>query len=445
MRTPTVVTHAAALADRTPPERNRYVDFLRAASIVVVVLGHWLMAAVWVDDTGLHADNLLALVPRAAWVTWLLQVMPVFFFVGGFANLKSWRAARRHGVSYGTWLRERLRRLLLPVLPLLAVWTPAAWIVWRAGVDPDLLRIGSQAALVPVWFLATYVVIVAIAPAALAVWERWEWMSVIVPATAAGLVDLLTLNGLADLLKWTNYLWVWGAVHQLGFAWAEGRIGGVRRSLAMAAGGLAATWLLVAAGPYPVGMVGLEGTGVTNSNPPRVTLVALAVFQIGLVLAVEGPFRRRLERRGPWTATVLVNGSIMTLYLWHLTAMVALIGLLAGPLGGFGLGPVPATPSWWATRPLWYLAAAVATVPFLAIFGRFERPAPDPRPAPPAWRPLLAVILGTAGLALLARYGIADERGLNGIALSLPVVGMVAGGVVGARLYRRRHPDGVQP
>jgi len=36
---------ARALADHTPGARNRYVDFLRAASIAVVVIGHWLMAA----------------------------------------------------------------------------------------------------------------------------------------------------------------------------------------------------------------------------------------------------------------------------------------------------------------------------------------------------------------------------------------------------------------
>ena len=38
-------TRAAEVAARTPPSRNRYVDFLRAASILCVVLGHWLAAA----------------------------------------------------------------------------------------------------------------------------------------------------------------------------------------------------------------------------------------------------------------------------------------------------------------------------------------------------------------------------------------------------------------
>ena len=45
--------------------------------------------------------------------------MPVFFFVGGFANGTAWDAARRNRLTYGVWLDSRLRRLLGPVLPLL--------------------------------------------------------------------------------------------------------------------------------------------------------------------------------------------------------------------------------------------------------------------------------------------------------------------------------------
>jgi len=42
---------AADMAQKTPPERNRYVDLLRALSISAVVLGHWLMAAPFLDYT----------------------------------------------------------------------------------------------------------------------------------------------------------------------------------------------------------------------------------------------------------------------------------------------------------------------------------------------------------------------------------------------------------
>ena len=50
-------SRAAGLAAQTPAERNRYVDFLRAVSILVVVVGHWLIAtAHYVDGTLTNLD-----------------------------------------------------------------------------------------------------------------------------------------------------------------------------------------------------------------------------------------------------------------------------------------------------------------------------------------------------------------------------------------------------
>jgi peptidoglycan/LPS O-acetylase OafA/YrhL len=79
---------------------------------------------------------------------------------------------------------------------------------------------------------------------------------------------------------------------------------------------------------------------------------------------------------------------------------------------------------------------SVVTVGLAAVFGRYESPGEDLRPAPPWWRPLLAVLAICAGLGLLAAIGIADEDGLNGLVLSLPIVGVVLGGV--ARLPGER-------
>jgi hypothetical protein len=106
--------------------------------------------------------------------------------------------------------------------------------------------------------------------------------------------------------------------------------------------------------------------------------------------------------------------------------------------GGFGLGLAVASPVWWLTRPLWLGGLALLTVPFLAAFGRYERPNPDGRPAPPAWRPILAVVGVCVGLGFLAKVGIVDADGLNGIALSLPFAAAAAGGVGGARWWNRR-------
>ena len=43
---------AKSLAEQAPPERNRYVDFLRALSILAVVVGHWLVAAPYIGSDG---------------------------------------------------------------------------------------------------------------------------------------------------------------------------------------------------------------------------------------------------------------------------------------------------------------------------------------------------------------------------------------------------------
>ncbi|MGA7098051.1 MAG: acyltransferase [Acidimicrobiia bacterium] len=426
------------MAEATPPDRNRVVDLLRACSILVVVFGHWLMAAITVEDGNLIPGHLLILADWTHPLTWVFQVMPVFFLVGGYANGLSWRSARRRGDAYGGWLRARLRRLALPVVPLLLFWTAGGWLALRLGLDWETLQLASQVALVPTWFLAAYVVIVTIAPAGLWLWDRWGWWTIFAGLALAGLCDYLSISAGIVPVGFLNYVFVWGTVHQIGYAWLDGTIEGTPIRLLMAGIGLAATVLLVVLGPYPVAMVGLDTTEVTNSYPPRVTLAFLGMFQSGLALALEPLLQRWMSRLRAWTIVVGINARIMTLYLWHLTAMVIVIGLslLAG---GFGLRIEPLTGTWWLVRPIWFAVLGLMTVALIATFGRFETPIEDPRPAPASWRPLLAVVGICAGLGLLAAIGIADQDGLNGLVLTLPIAGVILGGV--SRLPRR--PVGV--
>jgi hypothetical protein len=255
----------------------------------------------------------------------------------------------------------------------------------------------------------------------------------LVTGVTAGLVDLVSLGfpGMAPV-GFLNYLFMWGTVHSLGYAWADSRIGGVTHRLVASAAGLVATAALVIFGPYPVAMVGLVTEGVNNSQPPKVTLLTLAMFQVGLILALEGPARRWLARARVWTGVVMVNARIMTLYLWHMTAMVLVIGALL-IFDGFGLGLATASTEWWMTRPIWIAVLMVATTPFVLVFGRFERPEIDPRPAPPIWKPVVAVALACIGLGLLAVNGVADSEGLNVLAVALPVLAILVGGVAGGR------------
>lgn len=416
------------MAEATPAARNRVVDLIRVFSILVVVFGHWLMAAVTFEDGMIVPGHLLELADWTHPLTWVFQVMPLFFFVGGYSNALSWRSARRRGESYGAWLRARLRRLALPVVPLLLVWTVGGWIGLRLGLDWEILQLASRVALVPTWFLAAYVVIVTLAPPALALWERFGWWSITGGVVFGGLADLLSIGAGIVPAGFLNYVFVWATVHQLGYAWVDGRLASVLRRVVMVVIGFLATLALVWAGPYPVAMVGLDTAQITNSYPPRVTLTFLGVFQAGLVLVLEPMLEKWMSRLRAWTTVVAVSARIMTLYLWHLTAMIVVIGL-GLVSGGFGFGVEPLSGAWWSTRPIWFAVLVVPTIVLILVFGRYERPEHDLRPAPRWWRPVLAVTMICAGLGFLAAIGIADEQGLNGLILSLPVIGVFLGGV----------------
>ena len=84
-----------AMVDATPADRDRVVDFLRAASICAVVIGHWMIAMVWWDAGVLRTTSAIGVTSYLWLATWFLQVMPIFFFVGGFSNLVSYDATRR--------------------------------------------------------------------------------------------------------------------------------------------------------------------------------------------------------------------------------------------------------------------------------------------------------------------------------------------------------------
>src|ERR671916_1928086 len=128
----------AELAAATPSGRDRYVDFLRALSIAVVVFGHWLVAIVYLDGAELTGASALDAVPAAQLLTWVLQVMPLFFFVGGFSNLTSWRATRRRGGDYFSFVSSRVDRLMRPCAIFIGTWLALA--VGLAVAAPGVAR-----------------------------------------------------------------------------------------------------------------------------------------------------------------------------------------------------------------------------------------------------------------------------------------------------------------
>jgi hypothetical protein len=423
-------SRASALAAETPASRNRAVDFLRALSILAVISGHWLLASPFITGDGLALGNLLETEPWVQWLSWCFQVMPVFFLVGGYANGVSWQAALRDGKGYGPWLAGRLHRLVGPVLPLVLVWAVLSAVATWLGVAPEIVRVGSQIALVPIWFLAVYIAVVLLAPVTHALWRRLGFYSFWLLVLAAVVDDALFFAADLRAVGWLNYAFVWLAVHQLGYAWHGGQFSGALRTSIFAVGGLALLLALVVWGPYPVSMVSVPGEAVSNSLPPKLTMLILGIAQSGTLLALETPLRRWLERPVAWTATILVNGMIMTVYLWHITAGALVIGL-ALLAGGVGLDLVPGTGPWWLARPLWMLAYVAALAALVPLVGGFERGRPPAAPVA-AWRQVAGALLVCVGLALLALGGVGGEGwlGLRIWALLLPFAGAWLGGLL---------------
>jgi hypothetical protein len=263
-------------------------------------------------------------------------------------------------------------------------------------------------------------------------WERWGFVSFWAFVIVGGLVDAAFFAADLQWLGWTNYFWVWLAVHHLGYAWRDGRIGSPARLLIYSALGMSALVLLVFEGPYPFAMVGSPDEGLSNTLPPKMTLLALGIFQFGLLLSIEKPMRRMLSGLRLWAATVLINSMIMTLYLWHLTVMVIVVAL-AYLADGPGLGLEPGSPDWWLSRPLWIAILYTVLVPIAFVLAPLERRTlPADAPVPSAVRLVAGAMLIGLGVALLALFGIGSPPvpGLDIGAFALVVVGSGISGLL---------------
>lgn len=426
---------ASKMAEATPPGRDRYVDFLRVVSITVVVLGHWLMAVVWIENGDLRISHLLVEAPSTQYLTWVLQVMPVFFIVGGFANTVSWDSACLSGRGYSGWLQARTARLLRPTVAFAAIWTFTTIALTSAGVETALLKTATQVVAVPLWFLAVYLGVVALAPAMISLDRRFGWSVPAVVLVSVAAIDWLT-HGVG--LTWMgpfNFLAVWLGIHQIGVRWSRGFLPeGLRSGTATALCGLLAMSALTIGGPYPVSMVGVPGAGMTNTLPPTVALMALAVFQTGLIVVFRNPVSRWLDRRKVWSAVIVGNGRIMTVYLWHMSAMIAVFGGLL-LFGRSALSVEPLTGTWWLSRLLWIGVLGVLLVALIGLFGRLE----SGRSGAP--RRATALVSGMAvviwALARLALGGFVDPA-----AAAVEVVAPVALAGGAWLLAPRRVPSG---
>lgn len=375
-----------ALVDATPDSRDRYVDFLRALSIGVVILWHWVFSVTYVNSSGaITMPNPIGDV-RLMWLaTWLLQIMPLFFFVGGFANLATLDALERKASADGRSVRwrdfaaKRLNRLFRPIAVFVALWAVADTMA-RLTIDgyTGVLHWG-KVVFVPLWFLGMYTAVVLLAPFTAKLHRHVRELTLVVLGAAIVLADLGRFHFGINRLGLLNAALVWVFVHQLGYFWRDGTFTTwPRRSLwALAAAGLTALVVLTNIGVYPRSMVAVRGEAVSNMFPTTACIAALAVFQVAVAMLLRPAVERWLQKRRVWKGVVSMNAVAMTLFTWHMTALVAVLGIYRA-LGHDTLHRP--TADWWAQRPLWLLAPGVVLAVLVALFARFELPGARRRP-----------------------------------------------------------------
>ena len=409
---------------RRRPGRDPFIDLLRTFSMLAVVLGHWIMPVLgYANQTITVGDSLST--PGWWTLTWVMQVMPVFFAVGGAANFHSYSAHLAGGGDGRGWLATRLYRLTIPVLPLLAVWLAAPPLLTAFGLPAQPVTFAAGIVGQLLWFLAVYLITVAAAPLMIKLRDRFGLAVPVALAAAAVAIDIARFSGV-PLVGYLNEVFIWLALQQLGIEYAAGRFARLSTSAAALIGvaGFAATALLVVAGPYPASMVGLPGQAVSNMSPATLCLFTLGIGQLGLLLAA----RRHVvafSRRPRITALQNAIGPrCMTVYLWHMSAMIIVAGVA---LLGFGYAtPVAGTIGWLVATPLWLGALALVLRGLLVGFGRFETIRASFRHGPSTPRLVAAVVLLFAGLLDIAARGFVIPSGYTALLIGpIPAIAAI--------------------
>lgn len=407
------------VADATPDHRDRYVDLLRAVAILAVVLGHWLTSAVTTTDGRLGGVNLIYVETWVHPLTWLFQVLPVFFLVGGYVNAVSLDSHRRRGGTAAAWVRSRSLRLLRPTAVFVLALVLGYAVALALGADRSVTRTSVWLAGISLWFLVVYLAVVALAPAVIA-WQRrwgiWTLVTLLVVVAAGDAARVVTGS---DVPATANYVVGWLAVHQVGVLWHEGMLTRRRRTAwALAVGGAVVAVSLITWGPYGVTMVGAAPPpDLGNADPPTLALLALAALQTGVALLLRPVLTPWLHRVRVWRAVVAVNAVILTIFLWHMVPVV-----IAGvTLVATGVFPQPEVGSgqWFALRVPWLAVLAVLLAALVAAFARVEVAALRGRSGTPSsW----TVGVGVATcVAALAGIGVSGTEGVIPPVLGLPL------------------------
>ncbi|MEV0673882.1 acyltransferase [Mycobacterium sp. NPDC050441] len=402
-----VVPTSDTVAHDTKPDRDRAVDVARLGALLVVIFGHCALLLATIDSGGVRVGNILGALPSLAPVTWVLQVMPLFFMAGGAAGAYSWRDGR----PWGEWLLARAQRLCRPVFWYLAVWTVVLLVV-RATMGASSASALGRECVALLWFLGVYLVALAFVPALMRLTTGRSLAWVVAGLLAAsGVVDAIRFAVGTPEAGTANLIIVWLIPVVIGVAYARHLIC-ARRALAIAVVAFTAQVILALTGIYDVSLVVTGTEHVSNVSPPTLLLALHCIWMPCLFIAAANPIRRWAARPRVWYLVATGNGGAMTLYLWHIPVIaVAAFSLHAAGLDAFD----PHAPGFWAHLALRAVVFGVLMAVAFRLLSPLEhRPLPwwDGRVQISGARAVLTgALLCVAGAALT----LMAKNGLDGV------------------------------
>ena len=380
--------------------RDGGIDLVRALCVVAVVVLHALMVGVSVTGGTAVFDDASAGTWWVVPMSWALQVMPLFFVIGGFSGHRAHTAARLRGGGDAAFVSARVQRLLRPAVVVIGAVGAALLLLPLAGVPADLVAVAGYRYGQPLWFLAVFLLCQALLPWMISLHRRRPVVILLALVSTAVLVDVARDATGITALGFLNLAFVWLALQQVGFFLADGRIDALSRRLRIGAG-IGAVVLLL--GSFASGFHSPDL--IANINPPTTALLLVGAAQTAALSLKRDALERASRRPGVAALTAFITPRTMTIYLWHMPVLLAMAGVtaLAALVGGLPL-PAVGGPEWGAQRPLW-LAVAVTLTALLAVpLSRVEArrgaaPSDSPR------RTTLAVLSGLCGVVLLLVVG----------------------------------------
>ena len=310
---------AADIDASTPADRDRAIDVIRIVALVGVVAGHTIMATSVITDDVFHWGNLLT----TSWIfqalTWVFQIMPLFFFAGVAASVNSYHP----GSSWGGWLLKRCTRLYRPVFYYLAFWA-AALVVLSHLLPIHVYEPVAGISIQLLWFLGAYVLVLAAVPLLTRITTTARLVTAVAVTYAViAVVDVVRVNAPGwSGLAWVNFA-AWLIPGMLGVAYRRGLLR-PRPALALGCAMFVVNVALHWFGPYQLSLVGIDADGVRNMTPPSLLLAGHAIMLCAFAIAAAPAITRWAARPAVWRLAVIGNSGAMTLYLWHMPLLLGM-------------------------------------------------------------------------------------------------------------------------